>query len=88
MRQSLQIFAAWFLGGGLIGGSLIFLLQPMAGLFLLMVLATAISMTAAPIAHIFLRRRGVPIHEVISTLVVGLVALLFVLGFTGWFNFT
>jgi hypothetical protein len=85
---SLKIFSAWFFGSAAVGSSLIWFLHPMAGLFFLIVVATALSMTVAPIAHIVLRRKGVPFGESISTLVIGALALFFILAFTGWFNFT
>ena len=88
IQPPLRIFAAWFFGSGFIGATLLYFLQPLAGLFLLLATCTVLAMTVAPIAHIVMRSKGFPTGEIIRSLLVGLFICLFLLAFTGWFNFT
>lgn len=88
MPKSLKIVLSWFFGSAFVGAGLLFILRPMAGLFLLIAVTTFLSMTVAPIAHIVMRRRGLTVEETLSSLAIGVLVLIGVLAFSGLFSFT
>ena len=89
----LKIFILWFISGLAVGGGLIYLLNPMAGLFVLLAILTFSVSVIAPIIHIIIESRNKENNTTKSmnnfVIVIGSVLILIIfLSSSGMFNFT
>ncbi len=92
-KRIIYIFAGWFLLGLVFGWGLINILNPMAGLGLIVIIVSCVFIFIAPVIHILVERKSIKKqnYSVLNTIVFVLMIILIttvILGFTGMFNFT
>lgn len=88
----LKIVVSWVLVGVLFGGLTLYLLNPLAGLTFLIIVASALMVLVAPIAHVgilwFQQKKGKINHGLaIYYMVIGVVVVFLLLAFSGLFDF-